>query len=99
MFQQPWVAIPLPSGSHQEGNSYSLLPIKLAKLLCFRFRSLTSNAQIYLQRMRTYDYILAMWEEKNHFTEDESSDFDSPERPRQMLISKFMFKKAHNVNT
>ncbi|KAL0650390.1 hypothetical protein Bca4012_093081 [Brassica carinata] len=41
----------------------------------------------YLQRMRTYDYILAMWEEENHFTEDESSDFDSPERPRQMLIS------------
>ncbi|KAG5414433.1 hypothetical protein IGI04_002000, partial [Brassica rapa subsp. trilocularis] len=26
----------------------------------------------------------------------ESSDFDSPERPRHMLISKFMFKKAHN---
>ncbi|WZZ79023.1 hypothetical protein YC2023_099595 [Brassica napus] len=40
-----------------------------------------------IYRMRTYDYILAMWEEENHFTEDESSDFDSPERPRQMLIS------------
>ncbi|KAF3550677.1 hypothetical protein DY000_02008352 [Brassica cretica] len=36
-------------------------------------------------RMRTYAYILAVWEEENHFTEDESSDFDSPERPRQII--------------
>ncbi|KAG2329675.1 hypothetical protein Bca52824_000855 [Brassica carinata] len=28
---------------------------------------------------------------------DESSDFDSPEIPRQMSISKFMFKKAHKL--
>ncbi|WZZ40153.1 hypothetical protein YC2023_036412 [Brassica napus] len=52
-----------------------------------------------IYRMRTHDYILAMGVEENQFTEDESSDFDSPERPRQMLISKFMFKKAHNVST
>ncbi|KFK30744.1 hypothetical protein AALP_AA6G021400 [Arabis alpina] len=55
--------------------------------------------------MRTYDYILAMREE-NQFTEvdpfdeldsssDESSDYDSPERPRQTFISKFMCKKAN----
>ena len=58
--------------------------------------------------MRTYDYILAMREE-NQFTEvdpfdeldsssDESSDFDSPERPRQTLISKFMCRKTNEVN-
>ncbi|CAH2072085.1 unnamed protein product [Thlaspi arvense] len=54
--------------------------------------------------MRTYDYILAMREE-NQFAEvdafdeldsssDESSDFDSPERPRQTFISKFMCSKT-----
>ncbi|KAF3502481.1 hypothetical protein F2Q69_00040867 [Brassica cretica] len=30
---------------------------------------------------------------------DESSDFDSPESPRQSLISKFMCKKADEMNT
>ncbi|XP_010428702.1 PREDICTED: protein S-acyltransferase 18 [Camelina sativa] len=55
--------------------------------------------------MRTYDYILAMREE-NQFAEvdpfdeldsssDESSDFDSPERPRHTFISKFMCRKAN----
>ncbi|KAF8047640.1 hypothetical protein N665_2903s0001 [Sinapis alba] len=55
--------------------------------------------------MRSYDYILAMREE-NQFTEvdpfdeldsssDESSDFDSPERPTQTLISKFMCRKTN----
>lgn len=57
--------------------------------------------------MRTYDYILAMREE-NQITEadpfdeldsssDESSDFDSPERPRQTFISKFMCRKTNEV--
>uniref|UniRef100_A0A1J3H929 S-acyltransferase n=1 Tax=Noccaea caerulescens TaxID=107243 RepID=A0A1J3H929_NOCCA len=55
--------------------------------------------------MRTYDYILAMREE-NQITEadpfdeldsssDESSDFDSPERPRQTIISRFMCRKTN----
>ncbi|ESQ37821.1 hypothetical protein EUTSA_v10028590mg [Eutrema salsugineum] len=56
--------------------------------------------------MRTYDYILAMREE-NQFAEedpfdeldsssDESSDFDSPERPiHTTFISKFMCRKTN----
>ncbi|WZZ60069.1 hypothetical protein YC2023_060176 [Brassica napus] len=36
---------PLPCCSHKKGNPYCLLAIKLAELLCFRFR-LTSSAQI-----------------------------------------------------
>lgn len=47
--------------------------------------------------------------EENQFTQvdpfdeldsssDESSDFDSPERPRQTLISKFMCSKTNEVN-
>ncbi|CAN8248125.1 unnamed protein product [Cochlearia groenlandica] len=55
--------------------------------------------------MRTYDYILAMREESqltevDPFDEldsssDESSDFDSPERPRETFISKFMCRKTN----
>nr|VDD32409.1 unnamed protein product [Brassica oleracea] len=58
-----------------------------------------------LHGMRTYDYYILAMREKNQFTvmdpfdeldssSDESSDFDSPESPRQTLISKFMCKKA-----
>ena len=64
----------------------------------------------YLKGMRTYDYYILAMREKNQFTvmdpfdeldssSDESSDFDSPESPRQTLISKFMCKKADEVNT
>nr|VDD29319.1 unnamed protein product [Brassica oleracea] len=63
-----------------------------------------------LHGMRTYDYYILAMREKNQFTvmdpfdeldssSDESSDFDSPESPRQTLISKFMCKKEDEMNT
>ncbi|KAF3504412.1 hypothetical protein F2Q69_00043925 [Brassica cretica] len=59
--------------------------------------------------MRTYDYYILAMREKNQFTvmdpfdeldssSDESSDFDSPESPRQTLISKFMCKKEDETS-
>ncbi|KAH0857296.1 hypothetical protein HID58_085557 [Brassica napus] len=90
-------AFPLPCRFHKKGNPYCLQAIKLAELLCFRF------LLKYLKGMRTYDYYILAMREKNQFTvmdpfdeldssSDESSDFDSPESPRQTLISKLSIK-------
>ena len=90
---------PLPCCSHKKGNPYCLLAIKLAELLCFRFR-LTSSAQILEGDEKIWLYILEMREE-NQFTvmdpfdeldlsSDEIFDFYSPESPKQTLILKFM---------
>lgn len=51
--------------------------------------------------MRTYDYILAMKEvnqsidlldplDDSDFSSDESTDFDSPERPKPKFLSRFI---------
>lgn len=102
------VVFSLPFGSHGKGNSYSFLTIKLADVICFRFISLTSSDQILAGNENIWLYIIkeggesvyskgAFWWVR--FISDESSDFDSAEKPRQMLISKFMCKRANEVNT
>lgn len=45
-FSNHGAAFPLPCRSHQKGNSYSLLAIKLAELLCFSFFSLTRGKRL-----------------------------------------------------
>ncbi|KAF2579610.1 hypothetical protein F2Q68_00005469 [Brassica cretica] len=67
---------------------FVFLLVKLVLLTAYvsaAMGSYSSSIWFSSERMRTYDYILAMWEEENHFKEDESSDFDSPERPRQII--------------
>lgn len=58
-----------------------------------------------MQGMRTYDYILAMKEENqameleslddSDFSSDESTDFDSPEKPT--LVSRLLCKSQNQV--
>ena len=84
-FSSHRVSFSLPYGSHQKGNSYGLLPIKLADLICFRFLSLTSSAQI-LAGNENNDYILAMKEENQFTVKDPLDELDSSQMKAPILI-------------
>ncbi|XP_018460574.1 protein S-acyltransferase 18 isoform X1 [Raphanus sativus] len=97
-------------GQERDGNqidvkSYVTLVLLMAYASATMGQLFLFHVVLIRKGMRTYDYTLAMREENqftvmDHFDEldlssDESSVFDSPERPRQTLISKFMYKKAN----